>query len=77
MASLICLTIIILMHYELVKSHIERNMHFQPCDLMYLVVNSILFFLGTGFDEEAALIGAGREFALMKTASGKVSVKIS
>lgn len=29
---------------------------------------------GTGFDEEAALLGAGREFALMKTASGKVSV---
>lgn len=27
---------------------------------------------GTGFDEEAALLGAGREFALMKTASGKV-----
>ncbi|KAF4109316.1 hypothetical protein G5714_010389 [Onychostoma macrolepis] len=25
-----------------------------------------------GFDEEAALIGAGREFALMKTASGKI-----
>lgn len=29
---------------------------------------------GTGFDEEAALLGAGREFALMKTASGKVGV---
>lgn len=29
---------------------------------------------GTGFDEEAALLGAGREFALMKTASGKVRV---
>lgn len=29
-------------------------------------------FQGTGFDEEAALLGAGREFALMKTASGKV-----
>lgn len=31
---------------------------------------------GTGFDEEAALLGAGREFALMKTASGKVRVNI-
>lgn len=31
---------------------------------------------GTGFDEEAALLGAGREFALMKTASGKVGVSI-
>ena len=30
---------------------------------------------GTGFDEEAALLGAGREFALMKTASGKVRLK--
>lgn len=29
---------------------------------------------GTGFDEEAALLGAGREFALMKTASGKVGL---
>lgn len=32
-----------------------------------------IVFPGTGFDEEAALIGAGREFALMKSASGKVS----
>lgn len=31
---------------------------------------------GTGFDEEAALLGAGREFALMKTASGKVRANI-
>lgn len=31
---------------------------------------------GTGFDEEAALIGAGREFALMKTASGKVDTSL-
>lgn len=31
---------------------------------------------GTGFDEEAALIGAGREFALMKTASGKVDIPL-
>lgn len=29
-------------------------------------------FVGTGFDEESAVLGAGREFALMKTASGKV-----
>ncbi|NXD08304.1 MYCB2 ligase, partial [Nothocercus nigrocapillus] len=27
---------------------------------------------GTGFDEESAVLGAGREFALMKTASGKI-----
>lgn len=27
---------------------------------------------GTGFDEELAVLGAGREFALMKTFSGKV-----
>lgn len=34
----------------------------------------VIAFSGTGFDEEAALLGAGREFALMKTASGKVGV---
>lgn len=38
---------------------------------------SSVFLLGTGFDEEAALLGAGREFALMKTASGKVSSRVS
>lgn len=35
--------------------------------------NQLDILSGTGFDEEAALLGAGREFALMKTASGKVS----
>lgn len=38
-----------------------------------LVCNRFDILSGTGFDEEAALLGAGREFALMKTASGKVS----
>ena len=46
--------------------------------LVFLVLNGMCFFLtGTGFDEEAALLGAGREFALMKTASGKVSDGLS
>lgn len=36
----------------------------------------VIMSSGTGFDEEAALIGAGREFALMKTASGKVDVPL-
>lgn len=36
--------------------------------------NCCVVLSGTGFDEEAALLGAGREFALMKTASGKVRV---
>lgn len=32
-----------------------------------------LVLSGTGFDEESAILGAGREFALMKTANGKVN----
>jgi hypothetical protein len=34
---------------------------------------SLVLIAGTGFDEESAILGAGREFALMKTANGKVS----
>lgn len=37
---------------------------------MTLIID--VFVLGTGFDEESAVLGAGREFALMRTASGKV-----
>ncbi len=41
-----------------------------------LVLSLVFLSSGTGFDEEAALIGAGREFALMKTASGKVDIPL-
>lgn len=42
--------------------------------LVLSALKQFVVLLGTGFDEEAALLGAGREFALMKTASGKVRV---
>ena len=35
-----------------------------------------LVLSGTGFDEESAILGAGREFALMKTANGKVNYSL-
>lgn len=43
---------------------------------MQVKTNVIFVCSGTGFDEEAALIGAGREFALMKTATGKVNASL-
>lgn len=47
-------------------------MYFQLCLLLFFDSKYYVLLSGTGFDEEAALLGAGREFALMKTASGKV-----
>lgn len=37
-----------------------------------MVFINLVVLSGTGFDEESAVLGAGREFALMKTANGKV-----
>lgn len=34
--------IMLLMHQKLSKCHFKRNMHFQPCDFMYLVINRML-----------------------------------
>lgn len=34
--------IVLLLHLKFSKNHIERNMHFQPCDFIYLVVNRML-----------------------------------
>jgi len=53
-----------------------KNVNEVPCSpTSSHRVAPLVVLPGTGFDEEAALLGAGREFALMKTASGKVSVK--
>lgn len=45
------------------------------CELIsFKIIEFInLVLSGTGFDEESAILGAGREFALMKTANGKVN----
>ncbi|XP_016086576.1 E3 ubiquitin-protein ligase MYCBP2-like [Sinocyclocheilus grahami] len=43
----------------------------HACGISLFDLEKDLHIISTGFDEEAALIGAGREFALMKTASGK------
>ncbi|KAL2081752.1 hypothetical protein ACEWY4_023605 [Coilia grayii] len=42
------------------------------CGISLFDLEKELHIISTGFDEEAALLGAGREFALMKTASGKI-----
>lgn len=34
--------IVLLPHHKFSKNHIVRNMHFQPCDFIYLVVNRVL-----------------------------------
>ncbi|KAG1945273.1 E3 ubiquitin-protein ligase MYCBP2 [Pimephales promelas] len=44
----------------------------HACGISLFDLEKDLHIISTGFDEEAALIGAGREFALMKTASGKI-----
>ncbi|XP_031649241.1 E3 ubiquitin-protein ligase MYCBP2 isoform X10 [Oncorhynchus kisutch] len=44
----------------------------HACGISLFDLEKDLHIISTGFDEEAALLGAGREFALMKTASGKV-----
>lgn len=47
---------------------VRENISIKIIEFISLVVLS-----GTGFDEESAILGAGREFALMKTANGKVN----
>lgn len=59
------------MHQKLFRIEIKKKKIMLPN-----LVSRYVFLSGTGFDEEAALLGAGREFALMKTASGKVRVSI-
>ncbi|XP_056610662.1 E3 ubiquitin-protein ligase MYCBP2 isoform X7 [Triplophysa dalaica] len=44
----------------------------HACGISLFDLEKDLHIISTGFDEEAALIAAGREFALMKTASGKI-----
>eukprot|EP00063_Salmo_salar_P030989 XP_014005824.1 PREDICTED: E3 ubiquitin-protein ligase MYCBP2-like isoform X1 [Salmo salar] len=44
----------------------------HACGISLFDLEKDLHIITTGFDEEAALLGAGREFALMKTASGKI-----
>ncbi|XP_046701607.1 E3 ubiquitin-protein ligase MYCBP2 isoform X16 [Silurus meridionalis] len=44
----------------------------HACGISLFDLEKDLHIISTGFDEEAALLGAGREFALMKTASGKI-----
>ncbi|XP_029559556.1 E3 ubiquitin-protein ligase MYCBP2 isoform X1 [Salmo trutta] len=44
----------------------------HACGISLFDLEKDLHTITTGFDEEAALLGAGREFALMKTASGKI-----
>uniref|UniRef100_A0A673N0T5 RCR-type E3 ubiquitin transferase n=1 Tax=Sinocyclocheilus rhinocerous TaxID=307959 RepID=A0A673N0T5_9TELE len=48
----------------------------HACGISLFDLEKDLHIISTGFDEEAALIGAGREFALMKTASGKVDLPL-
>ncbi|XP_057222491.1 E3 ubiquitin-protein ligase MYCBP2 isoform X12 [Malurus melanocephalus] len=44
----------------------------HACGISLFDLEKDLHIISTGFDEESAVLGAGREFALMKTASGKV-----
>ncbi|KAE8626026.1 hypothetical protein XENTR_v10006480 [Xenopus tropicalis] len=44
----------------------------HACGISLFDLEKDLHIISTGFDEELAVLGAGREFALMKTASGKV-----
>eukprot|EP00062_Callorhinchus_milii_P006572 gi/632947251/ref/XP_007888958.1/ PREDICTED: E3 ubiquitin-protein ligase MYCBP2 isoform X6 [Callorhinchus milii] len=44
----------------------------HACGLSLFDLEKDLHIISTGFDEESALLGAGREFALMKTANGKI-----
>ncbi|XP_077339219.1 E3 ubiquitin-protein ligase MYCBP2 isoform X16 [Lithobates pipiens] len=44
----------------------------HACGISLFDSEKDLHILSTGFDEELAVLGAGREFALMKTFSGKV-----
>ncbi|KAM4795152.1 LOW QUALITY PROTEIN: E3 ubiquitin-protein ligase MYCBP2 [Rhinophrynus dorsalis] len=44
----------------------------HACGISLFDLEKDLHIISTSFDEELAVLGAGREFALMKTASGKV-----
>ncbi|KAG9492128.1 hypothetical protein GDO78_000574 [Eleutherodactylus coqui] len=44
----------------------------HACGISLFDLERDLHIISTGFDEELAVLGAGREFALMKTSSGKV-----
>ncbi|XP_068532733.1 E3 ubiquitin-protein ligase MYCBP2 isoform X10 [Anas acuta] len=44
----------------------------HACGISLFDLEKDLHIISTGFDEESAVLGAGREFALMKTASGKI-----
>ncbi|XP_075447064.1 E3 ubiquitin-protein ligase MYCBP2 isoform X9 [Ascaphus truei] len=44
----------------------------HACGISLFDMEKDLHIISTGFDEELAVLGAGREFALMKTASGKI-----
>uniref|UniRef100_A0A8C4T2S5 E3 ubiquitin-protein ligase MYCBP2 n=1 Tax=Erpetoichthys calabaricus TaxID=27687 RepID=A0A8C4T2S5_ERPCA len=44
----------------------------HACGISLFDLEKDLHIISTGFDEEAAILGAGREFALMKTANGKI-----
>ncbi|XP_041054897.1 E3 ubiquitin-protein ligase MYCBP2 isoform X1 [Carcharodon carcharias] len=44
----------------------------HACGLSLFDLEKDLHIISTGFDEESAVVGAGREFALMKTANGKM-----
>ena len=60
----LCVSIMSLFISEFVHMCFSAEVHTSKC--------VCLCFQGTGYDEEASLLGAGREVALMKTASGKV-----
>ncbi|XP_066092496.1 E3 ubiquitin-protein ligase MYCBP2 isoform X10 [Saccopteryx bilineata] len=44
----------------------------HACGISLFDLEKDLHIISTGFDEESAILGAGREFALMKTANGKI-----
>ncbi|XP_012493213.1 PREDICTED: E3 ubiquitin-protein ligase MYCBP2 [Propithecus coquereli] len=44
----------------------------HACGISLFDLEKDLHIISTGFDEESAVLGAGREFALMKTANGKI-----
>ncbi|XP_063160582.1 E3 ubiquitin-protein ligase MYCBP2 isoform X7 [Candoia aspera] len=44
----------------------------HACGISLFDLEKDLHIISTGFDEESAVLGAGREFALMKTAGGKI-----
>ncbi|XP_043928839.1 E3 ubiquitin-protein ligase MYCBP2 [Protopterus annectens] len=44
----------------------------HACGISLFDLEKDLHIISTGFDEESAVLGAGREFALMKTSGGKI-----